>query len=259
MNDREPAPPPRLGRKPLSARGRAAVAALLALAVATAVVVGVVLAVAPPEGQRRITTLPVADRDASPELVRAAEAVGFLPPRAPGAGEIETAPATAARTPSNDGLLPVGRVAPEFALRTPKGDRVSLRDLRGKAVLLEFFATWCPHCAAEAPHLAELHRSLPKSKYAFVSIDAGGADAASVFAYHVYFGLPFPAVLDPEPGAEPATFPAHGTTGPVSRAYRVEFLPTFYVLDRQGRITWRGDGEQPNALLRQELERAASA
>ena len=53
------------------------------------------------------------------------------------------------------------------------------------------------------------------------------------------------------------TFPDHGTRGPVSKAYGVGYFPTFYVIDPQGRITWRGDGEQPDALLRQQLERAA--
>jgi peroxiredoxin len=230
---------------------------LLALSVVAAVVVGVLLVVASPERAPRVVTLPAADRDASPELIREAQAVRFSPTTSSAAGKVETAPASDARPPSGDELLTVGSRAPDFALRTPTGDRVSLRALRGKAVLLEFFATWCPFCAAEAPHLSKLFRSLPKSRFAFVSIDANGADAASVFAYHVYFGLPFPAVLDPAPGAEPARFPEHGTTGPVSRSYGVEFLPTFYVIDRQGRITWRGDGEQPNALLRRELERAA--
>ncbi len=134
-----------------------------------------------------------------------------------------------------------------------------MQSLRGKTVLLEFFATWCPHCAAESPHLADLYRSLPKSKYAFVSINADNEDAPTVYAYHVYFGLPFPAVLDPDPGSDPVSYPNHGAAGPTSTAYRAFYYPTFYVIDPQGRISWRSDGEQPNALLRQELNRAAGA
>jgi thiol-disulfide isomerase/thioredoxin len=175
---------------------------------------------------------------------------------APGAGALVDAPAVAGRPPLANDLLPVGSRAPSFALRTPTGRRVALEDFRGKAVLLEFFAIWCPHCAAQAPHLDKLARSLPQARYAFVSIDANGADAASVLAYHVYFGFPFPVLLDPGDG-DPATFPRHGSPGPVTRAYRVGYFPTFYVLDPGGRITWRSDGEQPTALLRRELRRAA--
>lgn len=260
MAERDEAiPEPRFGRRPLGSRQRTVIAVLLALSLVAVVVVGIALALVAPEREAKVVKLPAADRDASPALMRAAQAVRFHPIDGPGAGEMETKPASAARKPLSDELLVVGSTAPDFTLRTPTGKRVALRALRGKAVLLEFFSTWCPHCAAEAPHLRELHDSLPGSKVAFVAIDASNADAPSVFAYHVYFELPFPAVLDPTPGVEPVTFPEHGKTGPVSKAYHVGFLPTFYVLDPQGRISWRGDGEQPNALLRREILQAAGA
>jgi cytochrome c biogenesis protein CcmG/thiol:disulfide interchange protein DsbE len=134
---------------------------------------------------------------------------------------------------------------------------VSLSRLRSTVVLLEFFATWCPHCQAEAPHLRELQQALPAGTYRFVGINADGESAGSVFAYHRYFGLHFPALLDPGPAQ--GSFTAPGPPGPVTRAYRVRYYPTFYVVDRSGRIVWRSDGEQPDALLRHELERAAHA
>ena len=79
-------------------------------------------------------------------------------------------------------------------------------------MLLEFFATWCPHCNAEAPHLQRLYASLPKSRYAFASVNADGEDAASVFAYHRYYGLSFPALLDPS--GTPGNFHKPGAGGP---------------------------------------------
>ena len=71
-------------------------------------------------------------------------------------------------------------------------------------MLLEFFATWCPHCNAEAPHLRRLYSSLKKTRYAFVSVNADGegSDSEPVFAYHRYYGLRFPALLDPSPTRE---------------------------------------------------------
>ncbi|HZO96476.1 MAG TPA: TlpA disulfide reductase family protein [Gaiellaceae bacterium] len=250
---RVPPLPLRPGRAPLSPRTRAVFAAGLAAALAALVAGGILLARSSPP-PRRVVTLPPADRGASPALLRAAAAVGFRPRTAPGVGSVEGLPAGAAR-PVADGLLPVGAPAPGFDLRTPTGARVSLRSLRGRAVLLEFFATWCPHCAAEAPHLKALEARFPRRRAAFVAIDGNGGDAPSVFAFHVWFGLPFPALLDPG-GGPPATFPDHGAPGPVTRSYGVGSYPTFYVLDPRGRVAWRSIGEQPDALLERELRRA---
>jgi peroxiredoxin len=198
-----------------------------------------------------------AHRGVSPALVGAADLVGFRPHTEPGVGLIEGKPASAARPSANPNLIPVGEAAPGFRLETPQQTRVSLASLRGKTVLLEFFATWCPHCQAEAPHLRRMIESLPRSRYAFVSVNADGEDAASIFAFHRYFGLPFPALLDPS--SQPGSFRDPGGPGPVSRRYGIETFPTFYVLDAHGRITWRSDGEQPDALLRRELRLAAQA
>ena len=93
-------------------------------------------------------------------------------------------------------------------------EEVSLASLRGKAVLLELFATWCPHCNAEAPHLRTLANA-PGPKIAFVSINGDGETAPSVFAYHRYFGLPFPALLDPS--TQPGSFSSPGGSGQVSQ------------------------------------------
>ena len=129
------------------------------------------------------------------------------------------------------------------------------RAAAGKIEVAEVFAYWCPHCNAEAPHLRALYQSLPKSRYAFLSVNGDGEDPASVFAYHRYFGLQSPALLDP--GGNPGSFHQPGTPGRVSTAYHLQYFPTFYVIDPTGRIAWGSDGEQPDALLRQELTRAA--
>ncbi len=208
-----------------------------------------------PEPPSRAANVAVADRKAPPELVKAADAVGFHPNTAPGIGRVEDEPVSAAPSPSNPDLLPIGARAPDFRLSTPTRESVRLAAYRGKAVLLEFFATWCPHCAVEAPHLADLDRRLPDARYGFLSINADGEDAGSVFAYHRYFGLRFPALLDPS--ARSGSFHEAGAAGPVTRRYRVLAFPTFYVVAPDGRITWASDGEQPDALLLQELRGAA--
>jgi peroxiredoxin len=226
------------------------------VAALVAIVVGVLLATRSTNTTAPAARDTAADRHAPPALVRSADAVGFHPTTEPGVGQVEGTPASASAPPSNPDLLPVGSRAPAFSLRTPQGAKVSLESMRGKAVLLEFFATWCPHCNAEAPHLRQLAASLPDRRYAIVGINADGEDAASVFAYHRYFGLAFPALLDPS--LRPGSFHQPGAPGGVSTRYRVGGYPTFYVIDPQGRITWRSDNEQPDASLRLELARAAA-
>jgi peroxiredoxin len=197
-----------------------------------------------------------ADKSAPASLVQAANDVGFHPTTEPGVGELEGKPASAAAPPSNPDLLEVGSAAPAFTLRTPQGKTVSLSSYRGKAVLLEFFASWCPHCNAEAPHLAKLARSLESRGVDVLSVNADGETVPSVYAFHRYYGLPYPALVDPS--AVPGSFSKPGAAGSVSTAYRVQSFPTFYVIGSSGKITWRGDGEQPDALLRAQLLKATN-
>jgi len=225
------------------------------LIILVTIVVGVLLATRSSPKAAPPAAASASDRNAPASLVAAADAVGFHPTTEPGTGEIEGQPASAAQPPENANLLPVGSTAPAFTLSTPQGQKVSLAGYRGKAVLLEFFATWCPHCNAEAPHLHRLYASLPKSKVAFVSVNADGETGPSVFAFHRYYGLQYPALVDPS--AHPGSFNTQGEAGPVTTSYRVVDFPTFYVIDPQGRIAWRSDGEQPDALLVDELAAAA--
>jgi peroxiredoxin len=239
---------------PLVSRHRGLFTIGLAAAIGVALVLGLVAILVAPKSKPHLVPIPRADRNASPALIRDAEAIGYRPAKK--SDSVERGPVSGAPSVPS-GLLPLGSTAPAFALRTPAGTPVNLRSLRGKAVLLEFFATWCPHCAAEAPHLARLARSLPARSFALVGVNADSEDARSVFAYHVWFGLPFPALVDH--GSSSVTWPDHGPIGPVSSKYGVDRFPTFYVLDRAGRIAWRSSGEQPDALLRLELKRAAAA
>jgi len=257
--ERRDAPPPvapKGQRAPVDAR-MVALIATGALVVVVAIVVGVLLATRSSPSTPGPAKLTGADRNAPASLVSDADKVGFKPTTEPGVGELESRPASAAPRPQSQSLLAVGAQAPPFTLKTPQGKNVSLASLRGKAVLLELFATWCPHCNAEAPHLRTLASQLAGPKIAFLSINGDGETAPSVYAYHRYWGLPFPALLDPS--SQPGSFSSPGGSGKVSLAYGLQNFPTFYVIDPKGRIAWRSDGEQPDAALRQQLQKAANA
>jgi len=230
----------------------------MVVTIVTALVVGILLASTHSNHTKpHVVTIPVADRSASPELLREAAAVNFHPNTAPGVGQVEGRPLTGTDPLSAKSLLAPGSLALRFTLRAPTGKPLSLAALRGKAVLLELFATWCPHCAAEAPHLKAMYAKLPHDRYSFVSVNADSEDAASILAYHIWFGLPFPALLDP--GTDPGSFHSAGSPGPVSKQYKVRLYPTFYVIDPHGRVFWAATGEQPDALLLKKLHQASQA
>jgi peroxiredoxin len=225
------------------------------------VVVGAVLAVIvtvhPTAVQAQVPATPSRDPAVSAEeLDRAADAAGFRPTTATNVGIVETLPADTTLLAPSRSLLPVGAPAPDFTLSTPQGSTVRLSDYRGKTVLLEFFATWCPHCQAEAQHLPRIHASFSPREVAFLSVNADSEDAGSIHAFERWFKVPWPLLLDP--GNPAGSFKQAGGAGPVTAAYGVAFYPTFYIIDPKGRIAWRNDREQPDALLVQQLTNASA-
>lgn len=131
--------------------------------------------------------------------------------------------------------------APDFALTTTDGITVSLSSLRGKVVLLNFWATWCPPCKAEMPDLDALHREYG-AEHDFLVLGVnnmeGGAEVAG-FAQREQ--LTFPLLLDAD--------------GRVSeKLFSVRYLPTSMIIDREGNIrdAWRGQIAREAMLARLE-------
>ena len=210
-------------------------------------------------GLQRSTAImaPPTEASAAADLAKAADALKFHLTTDTNVGIIETLPADTTLLPPSKSMLAVGQVAPDFSLTTPQGERVSLSAYKGRTVLLEFFATWCPHCQAEAQHLRRLYATLSPESFAFLSVNADGEDPASLYAFHRFFAIDWPVLLDP---ATPAgSFLKAGAAGAVTRAYGVALYPTFYIIDQKGRVAWRNDREQPDLLLIEQLRNAANS
>lgn len=119
--------------------------------------------------------------------------------------------------------------AREFNLKDLDGKNWRLSDLRGKVVLINFWATWCPPCRKELPSLERLWRLLGSDNFVVLAIDVG-EDADTVFA--------FTGMLEPAP-----TFPILlDRDSAVLGNWLVKGLPTTFVLDKKGRIVYRAVG-----------------
>lgn len=91
----------------------------------------------------------------------------------------------------------IGQTAPPFELKTLDGGTQSLAALKGSYVVLHFATTWCPFCAAEAPHLEQLYKDYRDKNVKVLLIDVK-EDQALVERSVGKFSFTFPVLLDPE-------------------------------------------------------------
>jgi DsbE subfamily thiol:disulfide oxidoreductase len=142
--------------------------------------------------------------------------------------------ATAA--PSADKPAP----APAWTLKNLDGKAVSLSDFKGKVVILDFWATWCPPCRAEIPSFIELQKQYGNQGLAVIglSLDESGATAVKKFVDKT--GMNYTVVM-----ADQAVAKAYGG---------VEAIPTTFVIDRQGHIINRHVGLTDRAEFEKEIK-----
>ena len=131
---------------------------------------------------------------------------------------------------------------PGFDYTLLDGTKATSRDLRGKVVLVEFWATSCPICVAEMPQVVAAHRRFAPRGFETLAVAMSYDAPANVADYAETRRLPFPVVID-NTGAIAARFP------------EIEGTPTRFVVDRQGAMVKRYVGRTDFAELDALIER----
>ena len=124
-----------------------------------------------------------------------------------------------------------GDLAPGFVLQYLDGQSVSLGDLRGKPVLMNFWATRCPPCVSEMPYLQEIYNEWSETELMLLAINTGES-STKVNDFIQSHSLSLPVLLD--------------TKQDVAQRYNIQYIPTTFFIDKDGIIQAVKIGAFPN-------------
>lgn len=122
-------------------------------------------------------------------------------------------------------LLKTGTLVPAFSLKTPDGKTVNLSDFKGKYLVIDFWASWCPDCRKDAPNLVRMYDKFHKQGIEFLGISFDTDKEAWKKAIEKY-GIAYEQV------SELKKF--HDTD--ISKAYGVKWIPSMYLIDKEGKV-----------------------
>lgn len=184
--------------------------------------------IAPPTA----TVPPAPTSTAAPagQVIMITPAAGGSPLPAPGGRVITTVP------------LPIGGPAPDFALTAGDGSTLTKAALTGKPTLLFFFASWCPHCQAEAAPLKQIAAAHPDVDVVAIGVH-DHETAQDIYAFQTWFALPFPTWDD---------------GGKAAQVYGIAAFPTTLAVERGGMIVGADIGEVLLASLEVLVSKAKS-
>ena len=140
-----------------------------------------------------------------------------------------------------DSLNAASDRAPHFTLQDVRGNTLRLNDLRGKVVLLNFFATWCAPCIQETPDFVRLHGKFKAQGFEIVGIGMDMEGAAALAPFVKRFAIPYPILV--------------GTRKVVVDYGEIKGVPTSFFIDRQGYIVDSFIGVRPAHMLEKTITR----
>jgi peroxiredoxin len=140
------------------------------------------------------------------------------------------------------GQLAKGQPPPDFTASTFDGKTLTLSSLKGKPVLINFFASWCTSCRAEMPAIEAAYRAHKDQGFTVVGVNT--LESGDGVAFYREMGVTFPAVFDP------------GIPGKIGKAYGVrQGLPASIFLDRSGKVELIQFGGITRGFVEQELQK----
>jgi peroxiredoxin len=135
-----------------------------------------------------------------------------------------------------------GTLAPDFSLKSLDGQQVRLSQYRGKAVLLNFWATWCAPCKIEMPWFVDLQRQYAPQGLQVIGIAMDDSGEAVIANFAKEMAVNYPVLIGKESVGD-----AYGG---------VEFLPTTFFIDRQGKVVDRVFGLVSHSDIEDDIKKA---
>jgi len=139
---------------------------------------------------------------------------------------------------SQGNAVEIGEEAPGFTLTDMNGKTVNFSDFKGKVIILDFFASWCPPCREEVPDFIELQKAYADKGFTMVGLSLVSPEESRKFAEEA--GINYPVLID---------------DGKVSGAYGpVRSIPTTFVIGKDSKVTKMYIGYKPKEIFENDIK-----
>ena len=131
--------------------------------------------------------------------------------------------------------------APDFTLPDLEGNSLTLSDFKGRVIILNFWATWCPPCRREIPDFVELYEKYKDENLLIIGVNLDRGDSRAVKQFSKNYKINYPVVL--------------GNVNVTQDYGEIRAIPTTFIIDRKGNIKEKYVGYQPRATFEKAVKR----